>query len=110
MQTVFLRVHKNGDKIFFWECVKFADLGDWSYAFASMELPPIPTWAAAFDLEEDETRQYWALEVIKGGVPIARTDLGRRERWLLGRAADAVHIELQHLSVSRVHAVFQHVR
>jgi len=67
-------------------------------------LPPIPDpfypppeWAK---LPEKE----WLLIEIKGGVEMERYPLHRRPSWLIGRAADQVHIALGHESISRFHA------
>ena len=59
---------------------------------------PDPEWA---QLPSDSS---WFLLEIKGGVEIQRFDLSRRKSWLLGRAADQVHIPLAHDSISRCHA------
>ncbi|KAJ1448702.1 hypothetical protein M885DRAFT_538278 [Pelagophyceae sp. CCMP2097] len=70
--------------------------------------PAVPVWAATFAAAEAEAEvDDWTLEVIKDGASVNVVSLGSRPRWLVGRAADAVQIELQHASISRVHAALQ---
>ncbi|CAB9518302.1 Solute carrier family 4 (Anion exchanger), member 1, adaptor protein [Seminavis robusta] len=59
---------------------------------------PDPEWAR---LPQDQT---WKVIEIKNGVEIAQTVLSQRPSWLFGRAADQVHIPLNHESISRCHA------
>lgn len=66
--------------------------------------PPVPEWAAS---EDDDSEDGWALECIRDGVALGERELGVKNRWLIGRAADAVDLELAHPSISRVHAVLQ---
>jgi len=67
-------------------------------------LPPIddafypdPEWARLPPKE-------WTLVEIKGGVEMSKTPLHKRRSWLMGRAADQVHIPMAHPSLSRCHA------
>ena len=50
----------------------------------------------------------FSLEVIKEGTIIASIDLNEREYYVVGRQPDVCHIELEHPSISRQHAVLQH--
>ena len=60
---------------------------------------PPPAWAVL-----PKPQQEWTLIEIKGGVEMERFPLHRRPSWLIGRAADQVHIALGHESISRCHA------
>lgn len=58
---------------------------------------PNPDWATP-------TTNEWTLVEIKGGMELSKINLSQRPCWLLGRAADQVHIPMQHPSISRCHA------
>ena len=60
-----------------------------------------PPWAA-------DPAQPFRLEVLKRGVIVGDVDVSQQQRYVFGRQADAVDVEVAHGSASRVHAVLQH--
>jgi len=61
----------------------------------------IPKWAQT---PPPQYHHEWFLTEIKGGVEVAKHPLHTQACTVLGRAADQVHIPLQHESASRQHA------
>ncbi|KYQ91361.1 hypothetical protein DLAC_08313 [Tieghemostelium lacteum] len=64
-----------------------------------------PTWSS---LNENPEGKY-KIEVIKGGVVVEDIDIGSRAYYLIGRIP-ICDIVLDHISISRQHAVIQHRR
>ena len=61
-----------------------------------------PKWAA------DAQHDTFALEVIKAGAVVDKIDISGKGTYIVGRTAKTCDIHLQHPSISRQHAVFQH--
>uniref|UniRef100_A0A7S3NIR3 FHA domain-containing protein n=1 Tax=Aureoumbra lagunensis TaxID=44058 RepID=A0A7S3NIR3_9STRA len=68
-------------------------------------LPQVPSWSAR-NASDDEDLTHWRIETIRQGVSLGKQRI-RESRWVIGRNGDSVDLELQHPSISRIHAILQ---
>ncbi len=60
-----------------------------------------PSWAG-------EVKHKFGLEMLKEGSTLENIDLSTKSYFIVGRTGRECDIHLQHPSISRLHAVFQH--